>query len=333
VSPATPHVAFSPTALGRATPLSTNYGHTLRRDARGDDATPIVTTSRRLSPGQALAIARERILWNRRAESWDSEGSAGLTKVVDAVLEECRESPGGVALDLGCGSGQVTIQLAGSYTRVLAVDVSAPAIALLESKSAAEGVENIQALTHPIQTLELAPASLDLIVSNYALHHLRDVDKAELMRSSFRWLRPGGRLVIGDMMIGRGTERADRVIISGKVRGMISRGPAGWWRLAKNVWRFGLRLGEKPLPSARWESLVAAAGLVEIHTQRVVAEACVLSATKPLTSDTANPAVSVGRSGKNALTLIHTESDKRQQHDLISTPRLRGIVRFGGWPL
>jgi ubiquinone/menaquinone biosynthesis C-methylase UbiE len=195
-----------------------------------------------------------------------------------------------MALDLGCGSGQVTLRLARSYRRVLAVDVSGPAIARLEAKSAAEGIENIQTLTHPIETLELAPASVDLIVSNYALHHLRDVDKAELMRSSFRWLRPGGRLVIGDMMFGRGADRADRMIISAKVRTMVSRGPAGWWRLPKNVWRFGLRFGERPLSSARWELLIRQAAFDCIRTEHVVAEASVLSAAKPMTGDAPTPA-------------------------------------------
>jgi ubiquinone/menaquinone biosynthesis C-methylase UbiE len=296
-------------------------------DPPDDDFELIVTTSRRLSPGQALAVARQRILWGRRAESWDTEGSRGLTKVVDAVLKECSRSLGAIALDLGSGSGQVTIPLARSYTRILAVDVAAPVIARLKAKSAAQGIENIQALTHPIETLELAPASVDLIVSNYALHHLRDVDKAELMKRSVRWLRPGGRLVIGDMMFGRGADRADRVIISAKVRGMIGRGPGGWWRLAKNVWRFALRFGEKPLPRAKWESLVREAGFCDVRTEHVVAEACVLSATKPVTGDPHPAAISRYRLRKKALMHVPPVGDS-QPHDLRSTPRLRAVVRF-----
>jgi ubiquinone/menaquinone biosynthesis C-methylase UbiE len=224
---------------------------------------------------------RERLLWNRRAESWDVAGSAGLERVVDAVVEACRPSHGAVAVDLGCGSGQVTIPLARDTTSVLAVDVSAPSIARLEAKAADAGVTNIQAVTHPIETLDLPAGSVDLIVSNYALHHLRDADKAQLMRRAHEWLRPGGRLVIGDMMFGRGADAGDRAIIASKAGGMLRRGPAGWWRLAKNIWRFTLRVGEKPLPVARWESLVRAAGFEPVTTARVVAEACVLTAGKP----------------------------------------------------
>lgn len=251
--------------------------------AADGDRKPLAVTSRRLSPAQAIAVTRERLLWNRRAESWDIEGSMGLAKVLDAVVAACRPSRGEVVVDLGCGSGQVTIPLAKESSRVLAFDVSDPSIARLRGKAADAGIGNIEALTHPIETLDLPAGSVDLTVSNYALHHLRDADKARVMKRAYDWLRPGGRLVIGDMMFGRGGDSADRAIIASKARGLLRRGPAGWWRVVKNVWRFTLRLGEKPLPVARWESLVRAAGFDDVATERVIAEACVLTATKPPT--------------------------------------------------
>jgi hypothetical protein len=95
--------------------------------------------------------------------------------------------------------------------------------------------------------------------------------------------------VIGDMMFGRGLDAENRQIVSTKARSMLSRGPAGWWRLAKNVWRFTLRVGEKPLPIGRWEALARSAGFDAVSTRRVVSEACVLTATRP-TDAPATPA-------------------------------------------
>ena len=246
----------------------------------------LVQEPERLSPLQALAVACERLRWNRRADRWDEAGSAGLTKVVAEVLRECRAHlpDGAVVVDLGAGSGQVTIPVAEGCSRVLAVDVSARLLGRLATKAAARSITNIECLTHPIETLELSPASVDLVVSNYALHHLRDADKERLLERCYTWLRPGGRIVIGDMMFGRGGDPNDRAIIASKAGVLLRRGPAGWWRLLKNAVRFSLRLGEKPLPPDRWKALARDAGLHAVSATRIVSEAHLLTASKPRTA-------------------------------------------------
>jgi SAM-dependent methyltransferase len=230
---------------------------------------------------QALAIRMQRMLWRGRAQRWDEQGSVRLAKVVDAVLASSPVSSGAVVLDLGSGSGQVTLPLARRAARVLAVDVSPEAIEMLEERAGREGISNVRGLAQPIETLELEPESLDLVVSNYALHHLRDIDKQGALAHAYSWLRPGGRLVVGDMMFGRGVNRRDREIIRSKIRALAARGPAGWWRIAKNVGRFALRLQEKPLTASAWETIACRAGFADVTISPVVAEACVMSAVKP----------------------------------------------------
>lgn len=248
--------------------------------ADGDPA-PITTRSRRLSLRQALSVNRERLVWGRRTASWEQKGAQGLTSVVQAVLDRCRTLPGTVAIDLGCGSGQVTLPLAPRCAQVLAIDVNGPAIAMLEDKAREAAVTNIQTMAEPIQGLALDRGSLDLVVTNYALHHLSNADKRDVLVQAHGWLRPGGQLVIGDMMLGRGTATGDGAIIAAKVRAMAVRGPAGWWRILKNLWRFALRVKEKPLPVSAWEQLVETAGFESVQTTRIVQEGCVLSADKP----------------------------------------------------
>lgn len=188
------------------------------RAPRSDGHIKVVSTATRpTSLRQVFAIRMEKLLWSGRAESWDEEGSAQLAPVVEAVLESCEARPGMVAIDLGCGSGQVALPLAPRGCFVLAVDLSAGAIELLKKRAAKQGLANVHALTQPIEGFDLAPQSVDLVVSNYALHHLRDGDKKEVVRMSYEWLRPGGQLVIGDMMLGRGASPEDRAIIRAKV--------------------------------------------------------------------------------------------------------------------
>ena len=88
--------------------------------------------------------------------------------------------------------------------------------------------------------------------------------------------------MIGDMMFGRGSDSADRAIIAGKLRALAKRGPGGWWRIVKNIGRFTLRVTEKPLTTARWESIIRSHGFQSVSTRRIVAEACIVVAVKPL---------------------------------------------------
>src|SRR5947209_2276027 len=82
-------------------------------------------------PGNALvrfatqnAVRRQRRVWSGRVASWDQHGSASLTAVTAAVLEAADVKPDAQVVDLGCGTGQISLPLATRGARVLAVDVS-----------------------------------------------------------------------------------------------------------------------------------------------------------------------------------------------------------------
>jgi SAM-dependent methyltransferase len=235
--------------------------------------------------GRALAVARGagrvRRLWDRRVHVWEHHGAAGLERVIEAVLAEVGAADHPRVVDLGCGNGQLSLPLARRGAHVLAVDISTRMIESVKRRAAAEGLE-IQTQAVPAQELTIAPGSVDVVVSNYAMHHLYDDEKRAVLAAALTWLRPGGRVVIGDMMFGRGATKQDREIISAKVRVMLRRGPAGWWRIAKNVARFTLRMRERPLPMDAWCAMFWEVGLADVQARRVVAEAAVVAGTKPL---------------------------------------------------
>jgi ubiquinone/menaquinone biosynthesis C-methylase UbiE len=229
----------------------------------------------------AFASARlQRRVWDRRAESWEHEGAVGLRQVVDAVVGAAEPEPGLTAVDLGCGSGQVALRLARRGMKVTAVDVSPEMIHRLQVNVHDEQIEGVVGVVAPIERFRVAEESVDLVVSNYALHHLRDPDKQDLVRAVRRWLRPGGRIVIGDMMFGRGMAPRDRAIIRSKVVALARRGPGGWWRVLKNVARFSLRLQERPVTLERWRQYLEEAGFSAVRSHEVVAEAAVIVGTK-----------------------------------------------------
>lgn len=234
-----------------------------------------------LTVARKVAVRTQRRRWQRSTDRWEDHAVAGLETVIEEVLSEAGDSARGVVVDVGAGGGALAIPLAARARRVIALDVSSRMLERLSQRADEEGLDNVEANTAPIEEFELRPASVDLIVSNYALHHLLDRDKARFVRDARTWLRPGGKLVIGDMMLGRGLSREDREVLAGKVRVMLARGPAGWWRIAKNAWRLMTRTVERPLPMESWLALLKEAGFVAVSGHRVVAEAGVVSGRCP----------------------------------------------------
>jgi 2-polyprenyl-3-methyl-5-hydroxy-6-metoxy-1,4-benzoquinol methylase len=227
------------------------------------------------------AVRRQRRVWSGRVASWDQHGSAALVKVTAAVLDAAGVGPGARVVDLGCGTGQVSLPLARRGAQVLAVDVSPAMTRKLRAEASRAGLASLDGLAMPIEELVLPQESVDLIVSSYALHHLRDPDKARLVSAAFGWLRPGGRLVIADMMFGRGRSGRDRDIIRSKVAALARKGPGGWWRIAKNAARYLVRAHERPVSVDAWTDMLTDSGFTQVASAPVVAEAAIVTGQRP----------------------------------------------------
>jgi ubiquinone/menaquinone biosynthesis C-methylase UbiE len=226
-------------------------------------------------------VRRQRRVWSRRAGGWDHHPPAGLEKVTAAVLAAAPVGPGDQVVDLGCGTGQLSLPLAERGARVLAVDVSPAMMKRLAERAEERSVTGLEYLAAPIEALSLPPGSADLVVTSYALHHLRDADKDKLVAAAFRWLRPGGTLLVADMMFGRGGSSRDRAIIRSKVRALARKGIGGWWRIAKNSYRYLVRVAERPVSISAWTAMFARAGFTQITATSVVAEAGLVAGRRP----------------------------------------------------
>jgi SAM-dependent methyltransferase len=240
---------------------------------------------------------RQRRVWSGRVASWHQHGSANLARVTAAVIEVAAVRAGDVVIDLGSGNGQISIPLAMRGARVLSVDVSPAMAGALRSEARRRGLEALEVITAPVEELDLPTASADLIVSSYVLHHLRDSDKARLLDAAAQWLRPGGRLVIADMMFGRGGSRRDREIIRLKLLALARKGPGGWWRIVKNVVRYLVRVQECPIAMEAWSELMRTAGFTSITASSIVAEAGLITAQRPRRAPISNQSARGMRAG------------------------------------
>jgi ubiquinone/menaquinone biosynthesis C-methylase UbiE len=225
--------------------------------------------------------------WDKRVQQWHSHvtSAAAFGKVLTRLLEISAPQPTDVCVDLGAGTGFVTTALAPKVASVLAVDISAAMAKSLAEKAAESGLVNVATEVADLTGFDLPPASADLLVTNYALHHLVDAEKRALVARSLQWLRPGGRLVIADMMFGRGGSQRDREILHQKVLALAAKGPGGWWRIAKNLTRYGLGVGqEHPATPEFWQAALRDAGYTDVEFQPVVAEAGIVRGVRPLSA-------------------------------------------------
>ena len=235
----------------------------------------------RSSLSTKISIRTQRRKWSGRADTWDRHNDVGMSKVAAKAIEMADVRPGMACVDLGCGGGRLAILLAKLGTTVVGVDVSDAMIKRMESQAKSEGIETLTGMVSPIENLSLPDESVDLVITNYALHHLLDADKGKVVLAAYRWLRPGGHLVIADMMLGRGATVQDRQVIASKIKIMAKKGVPGYWRILKNAGRYLFRVHERPITPEAWSRLFEVAGFVNLERVNVVAEANVVKGTKP----------------------------------------------------
>jgi SAM-dependent methyltransferase len=105
-----------------------------------------------------------------------------------------------VVLDLGCGTGGLTLHLAPRCRHVYAVDASAAMIEILGRKASAEGVANVTPVQGGLLTYTHEGDAPDAVVLNAVLHHLPDFWKQIALCRLHDVLKPGGRLFLGDVV-------------------------------------------------------------------------------------------------------------------------------------
>ena len=115
------------------------------------------------------------------------------------VVDGARLEAGMSVLDLGCGTGTLTLLLkrACPGARVVGVDVDPKVLGIARAKLAEAGVE-VELLQGAIDELDLPEASFDRVVTSLVLHHLTTEEKRRALGAVRRLLKPGGELHVAD---------------------------------------------------------------------------------------------------------------------------------------
>src|SRR5262245_10913550 len=155
-----------------------------------------------MSAGGSEAVKQQVAAhWDRRAAHFDEDVRPSLhtaaeraawDRILDLVLPR---GPALDALDVGCGTGFLSFELAARGHRVTGVDFAPAMIAEARRKAGERGVA-IAFEEGDAERLRLAPASVDLVISRHVLWTLANPEAA--IDEWFRVLRPAGRLVVID---------------------------------------------------------------------------------------------------------------------------------------
>ena len=141
--------------------------------------------------------------------AFDYNGKRKLAEtIIEGTAKYVQIPDGGTGLDVGCGSGALTIACAKRNPKAVMVgcDIWSGAYKAVftkkrcEENAKAEGVSNVRFEEGNAIRLPFPDESFDAVTSNYVYHNIAGHDKQELLLETLRVLKKGGVFAIHDLM-------------------------------------------------------------------------------------------------------------------------------------
>ncbi len=118
------------------------------------------------------------------------------------TLDQALLKPGESILDVGCGTGGVTIPAkiqVGNYGTAAGIDPAPAMIAIARRKASRAGLE-IDFRVGVIESLPFHDGTFDAVTSSLMMHHLPEHVRVKGLAEIRRVLKPGGRLLVADVI-------------------------------------------------------------------------------------------------------------------------------------
>ena len=151
---------------------------------------------RRLAAILAARQSRSQAFFSSAAGQWDRLRREMFGERFDLTALAGLLDEAWIVGDLGCGTGEIAETLAPFVQRVIAVDSSRAMLKAARHRLAR--LPQVDIRHGELEALPIDDGGLDAAVSCLVLHHVSD--PPAVLRSAARTLRPGGRLLVIDML-------------------------------------------------------------------------------------------------------------------------------------
>jgi putative AdoMet-dependent methyltransferase len=178
--------------------------------------------------GGSFIDADRARMWDKRSSMIEGEFQERAKQIAE-MLNLDQQS---VVADLGCGTGQYTIEFSKYCGKIYAVDISPVMLDILEEKSGKKKAANIERMDGGILEFLSKDIKLDAFISQTAFHHLPDFWKSVAIHKMAGMLNPGGKIFLSDVIFSFKTDEYERYF-NGMVKEIAAKGDDGLTRDAE----------------------------------------------------------------------------------------------------
>lgn len=138
---------------------------------------------------------KERTIWDKQASGYDARSLKMYQSAYDLSVQKARAvlSPNQKVLEIGCGTGIVSLGIAPCVESVVATDISPQMIAVAGGKAQSMAISNVDFRVCDGYALPYDDQAFDVVLLFNVLHCVKE--PTALLREAHRLLKPSSYLV------------------------------------------------------------------------------------------------------------------------------------------